>query len=103
MIEYPRPHYRPLDLPRRRPTERGKGVLTPETDSRTAKAPDCNTNAPALDHPSSPARRLVTGSGWNLFGNLVTMGTAFVATPFVIRLFGPRAYGAWTFVNLLLG
>lgn len=46
--------------------------------------------------------QIVGGSLWYLGGLVVTLLTALVATPFVIRMLGPEKYGVLALINLLL-
>src|SRR3954451_18579499 len=47
--------------------------------------------------------RVVRGGFLNLIGQGVTMLATLIATPFVIRLLGPAAYGVLALIHVLIG
>lgn len=77
-------------------------------------------NQPVASEPASPVAapasvaaqpgssagmttKVVRGSLWTLGGQGVTILTALVATPFVIRLLGTESYGVLSLINVLIG
>jgi O-antigen/teichoic acid export membrane protein len=45
--------------------------------------------------------KVVKGSLWTLFGQILPLAVAFLATPFTIRLLGAEGYGALVFIALI--
>ena len=56
--------------------------------------------------PSTSSRmttRVARGSLWSLGGQGATLLASLIATPFVIRLLGPEAYGVLALLNVTMG
>ena len=55
--------------------------------------------------PDKPGltRRVARGSLWSLGGQGANLLASMVATPFVIRLLGPEAYGVWALITVTMG
>lgn len=84
------------------------------TDSKDASSSSddfrvANANAGFLeDNSASPslavgmATRVARGSLWGLGGQGVTLLISFIATPFIIRLMGTKAYGELVLINVVI-
>ena len=46
---------------------------------------------------------VLRGGGWSAVGQVLTLAASLLATPFVIRLLGPRYYGLFALLNVLIG
>ncbi len=60
------------------------------------------TTPPQVPEPSM-ARNVLTGGGWSVAGQVLTLVASLVATPFVIRQLGPEFYGLFALINTLVG
>lgn len=55
---------------------------------------------PESDQPLP--RIMAQSAAWALTGRLVSLAVTFVATPFLLRLLGSQAYGAWALIQALI-
>src|SRR5918996_6130758 len=80
--------------------EDGTVVSTPEHRSATSSRSE---DGAAQQPRTSMIRAVLRGGGWSAGGQVLTLAASLLATPFVIRLLGPRYYGLFALLNVLIG
>jgi O-antigen/teichoic acid export membrane protein len=69
------------------------------TDAREPAPAWSGANQPADSRDARIGRRVLVGTLYNSAGKLVTLGTWFLLTPFILHRLGANAYGLWSLVS----